>query len=203
VTSRPQGTHRLNDNGGFAYPGLLATSQRCLTPITPLTDRKATVTAAINALVVNVGGYRPETYIPSGLIWGVNVLSPTAPMTEGAAYGQNNTRPRKIMVLMTDGENTLRFNPSNGLHQTPSAGNAGRNQLTATNNDTTALCNYAKSKNIEVYTVALAVSSNTARDLLSACASQVDNYFDVRDTALLEEAFLGIAASIYKVRIVS
>jgi hypothetical protein len=107
------------------------------------------------------------------------------------------------MVLMTDGENTLRFNPSNGLHQTPSGGTAGQPQLTATNNDTTALCNYAKSKKIEVYTVALAVSSNTARDLLSACASEADNYFDVRDTALLEEAFLGIAASIYKVRIVS
>ncbi|MBB5744793.1 TadE/TadG family type IV pilus assembly protein [Brevundimonas variabilis] len=203
VTSRPQGTHRLNDNAGFPYPGLLATSQNCLTAITPLTDRKATITAAINALVVNVGNYKPETYIPSGLMWGINVLSPTEPFSQGAAYGTNNTRPRKIMVLMTDGENTLRFNPSNGLHQAPSGGNAGVTQLAATNTDTTALCNYAKSKKIEVYTVALAVTSNTARNLLSACASEADNYFDVRDTALLEEAFLGIAASIYKVRIVS
>lgn len=203
VTSRPQATHRLNDNAGFAYPGLLATSQNCLTPITRLTDRKATVTTAINNLVVNIGGYRPETYIPSGLMWGINVLSPSEPMSEGAAYGPNNSRPRKIMVLMTDGENTLRFNPANGLHQTPSGGAAGQAQLTTTNADTAALCNYAKARNIEIFTVALAVASNTARDLLSTCATDGDHYFDVRDTGALEQAFLGIAASIYKVRIIS
>ena len=204
VTSRKEGTHRLNDNLGKTYPGLLARSQNCLTAITPLTSTKSTVTSAINALIVNIGtGYKPETYIPAGLMWGINVLSPTEPMVEAAAYGENNTRPRKIMVLMTDGENTLRFNPSNGLHQTPSAGSAGVTQLTATNTDTAALCTYAKSKNIEIYTVALAVSSATAQTLLENCASEEDNYFDVQDTSVLEEAFLGIAASIYRVRIVS
>jgi Flp pilus assembly protein TadG len=203
VTSRKEGTHRLNDNVGKTYPGLLSTSQNCLTAITPLTDTKTMVTAAINGLIINVGNYKPETYIPSGLMWGINVLSPTEPMTQAEAYGQNNTRPRKIMVLMTDGENTLRFNPSNGLHQAPSNGNPGKVQLTATNADTAALCEYAKDKKIEVYTVALAVSSNTARNLLAGCASEDDHYFDVQDAAVLEEAFLNIAASIYKVRIVS
>lgn len=204
VASRKDSSHRLNDNLGRTYPGFLSRTQTCLTPITPLTQTKATVTSAINALIVNIGsGYKPETYIPAGLMWGINVLSPTEPMVEAAPYGVNNTRPRKIMVLMTDGENTLRVNTSNGLHQAPSAGAAGVTQLATTNSDTTALCNYAKSKNIEIYTVALAVTSQTARGLLENCASEADNYFDVEDTSQLEEAFLGIAASIYKVRIVS
>ena len=203
VSSRKEGSHRLNDDVGKKYPGIISRYQYCLTPITPLTATKATITAAINGLIVNIGGYKPETYIPAGLMWGINVLSPTEPMTEAAPYGQNNTRPRKIMVLMTDGENTLRYNASSVRHTTPSSGTSGQTQLAATNSDTATLCNYAKGKKIEIYTVALAVSSDTARDLLKGCASEEDNYFDVRDTAALEEAFLGIAASIYKVRIVS
>ena len=38
-----------------------------------------------------------------GLAWGWRVLSPTAPFTEGAPYGDN---VRKVIVLMSDGENT-------------------------------------------------------------------------------------------------
>ena len=54
-----------------------------------------------------------ETYLPSGLIWGWRVLSPTAPFTKVEASANqpastissyHNPRWRKIMVLMTDGE---------------------------------------------------------------------------------------------------
>ncbi len=204
VASRKEGVFRLNDQGpDKLYPGLLSTSQNCLNPITPLTEQKSTVTNAIQSLVVNVGGYRPQTYIPSGLIWGVNMLSPTMPLTEGAAYHAENRNPRKIMVLMTDGENTLRFQPSNGTHIAPStSGNSGATQLRATNDDTAAICAYAKSQNIEIFTVAFAVSSSTARDLLEGCASGSDHYFDARDPSSLRAAFSSIAASINKVRLV-
>lgn len=203
VGSRTEGQFRLNDQRpDKRYPGFLATSQNCLNPITPLTDQKTTVTNAIQSLVVNVGGYRPLTYIPSGLIWGVNVLSPQEPFTQAAAYDADNRRPRKILVLMTDGENTLRFEPSTGRHTTPSGGTAGTQQLRATDNDTTAICNYAKSQKIEVFTVALAVNSTTARSMLEACASGPSNYFDARDAGDLRTAFADIAASINKVRLV-
>lgn len=204
VASRTEGVMRLNDaHPEKPYPGLLSTSQNCLTPITPLTDRRADVLSAINGLVVNVGGYRPLTYIPSGLIWGVNVLSPSAPFDQGEAYHEANRRPRKILVLMTDGENTLRFDPSTGRHTAPSSnGASGQQQLRATNNDTAAICEYARSKHIEVFTVALAVSSNEARDLLQGCASDNEHYFDARDSAALGSAFAAIAASINRVRLV-
>ncbi len=204
VASRTEGVMRLNDaHPEKPYPGLLSTSQNCLTPITPLTARRNDVLRAINGLVVNVGGYRPLTYIPSGLIWGVNVLSPTAPFEEADPYHDGNRKPRKILVLMTDGENTLRYDPSTGRHTTPStSGNSGQQQLRATNNDTAAICDYARSQNIEVFTVALAVSSSTARNLLQACASDSEHYFDARDTAALRGAFSSIAASINRVRLV-
>ncbi|WP_374513320.1 pilus assembly protein TadG-related protein [Brevundimonas sp.] len=204
VASRTEGIMRLTDaHPEKPYPGLLSTSQNCLTPITPLTDRRNTVISAIDSLIVNVGGYRPLTYIPSGLIWGVNVLSPTAPFEDGDAYDAANRKPRKILVLMTDGENTLRFNPSNGRHVTPSgSGNSGAQQLRATNDDTAAICAYARSQEIEVFTVALAVSSGTARNLLEDCASDAEHYFDARDTAALRDSFAAIAASINRVRLV-
>lgn len=204
VASRTEGVMRLNDtHPEKPYPGLLATRQNCLTPITPLTDRRNTVLSAIDGLIVNVGGYRPSTYIPAGVIWGVNVLSPTAPFTDGEAYDDDNRQPRKIMVLMTDGENTLRFDPSDGRHVAPSgSGNSGAQQLRATNDDTAAICDYARSKQIEIYTVALAVSSSTARNLLEDCATDADHYFDARDTAALRDSFAAIAASINRVRLV-
>ncbi|HEY0102879.1 MAG TPA: pilus assembly protein TadG-related protein [Brevundimonas sp.] len=203
VGSRTEGIFRLNDQRpDKRYPGLLSTSQNCLTPITPLTSQKSVVTSAIQNLVINVGSYRPLTYIPTGVIWGVNMLSPSLPLAEGSAYHSENRNPRKIMVLMTDGENTLRFDASNGRHSTPSGGNAGVTQLRATNTDTAAICDYAKEQNIEIFTVAFAVSSSTARDLLEGCASGSDHYFDARDANSLRSAFSSIAASINKVRLV-
>jgi Flp pilus assembly protein TadG len=203
VGSRKEGSWRLNDKPGKTYPGLLATSQNCLNPILPLTDQKATVASAIDRLIVNIGGYKPLTYIPAGLMWGVNTLSPEAPFTGGRAYDPENRQPRKIMVLMTDGENTLRFNPSNGLHQGFSSnGNTANVQLAATNNDTAAICAYAKANGIEVFTVLLAVQSDAARSLLQGCATDSSSAFDASDTAAMTDAFTAIARAITQVRLV-
>ncbi|QBX37623.1 VWA domain-containing protein [Brevundimonas sp. S30B] len=199
VASRHQGMLRLNDSQPeMKYEGLMQTSQTCLNPILPLTNQKAVILSAVQGLIVNRGSYQPETYIPAGMIWGVNVLSPTAPFTEGGAYHVANRDPRKIMVLMTDGANTLRFVPGSGMH-----GSATAAQVATTNSDTQAICTYAKSNKIEVFTVALAVESATARQMLEDCASSRDHYFDASDSAALTDAFQEIAASINKVRLIN
>ena len=46
-----------------------------------------------------------ETNIPIGLAWGWHTLSPNAPLADGSAYGTPNLT--KIVVLMTDGDNTM------------------------------------------------------------------------------------------------
>lgn len=66
--------------------------------ILPLTDTPATVTSAITAMTAEGG-----TNIHEGTVWGMRVLSPTAPFTEGAPYDQATS---KVMIMMTDGENT-------------------------------------------------------------------------------------------------
>ena len=198
VGSRNTGTLRLDDTQPTTrYPGLMQTSQTCLRPILPLSQNKATVLTQITDLIVNVGGYRPETYIPAGMIWGINALSPSAPLTEGRPYGEG---VRKIIVLMTDGENTLRYVPSNGTHTSPSGATAAA-QLAATNSDVGSLCTYAKSQGIEIYTVSLGVTSVTAGNMLSACATSGSHAHAASNTSALLAAFRQIAMSINAVRL--
>lgn len=198
VYSRKSGNLRLNDSEPMTpYVGFLGTSQRCLNPIVPLTSHKDALTSAIDALVINNGSYKPSTYIPGGLIWGVNVLSPTAPFTEGKAYDSTNKQPRKALVLMTDGANTMYFKNSDGSHQ--NATNNGH--VTTTNNDTSKICDYAKSQKIEVFTVAFAVNDASAKTMLQSCASGADQYYDATDAAALAAAFQAIGQSLTSLRL--
>lgn len=177
------------------YVGIVQTSQTCLNPIVPLTNNSSTINSAINGLVVNIGGYKPETYIPAGLLWGVNVLSPPAPFTEGAAYDSNNKQPRKTIVLMTDGFNTLYSNTSGGI----ALGNS--TQLATTYSDQQRVCNYAKSKNIEIYTIGFGVTDATGLSNLKSCATDASHYFDAQSSADLIAAFKTIGGKLTKVRI--
>lgn len=198
VLSRKSGELRLNDSEPTSpYTGFLGTDQRCLNPIVPLTSDKAVLTSAIDKLIINIGGYKPSTYIPGGLIWGVNVLSPTAPFAEAKAYDTANKMPRKAMVLMTDGANTMYFRASDGTHQ--NATNNGH--VTTTNVDTTKICDYAKSKKIEVFTVAFAVTDVAAKTMLQGCATSAGHYYDATDAAALTAAFQSIGQSLTSLRL--
>lgn len=169
------------------YPGFM--NLTCASAITPLTNKVATVKAAITALTAS-----GDTYIPSGLAWGFNMLSSPQPLTEAAAYdatGQN-LKPRKAMVLMTDGANSKLMNASNGRHDVTPAPNPG-SPATQANNYTSELCNNIKSNNIEIFTVAFNVTDNNIKSILKSCASDADHYFDATDTAGLMKSFQEIA----------
>ena len=178
-----------------AYTGIMQTSQGCLNPIIPLTNNSKTISDGINGLVVNIGSYKPETYIPGGLIWGVNVLSPPQPFQEGAAYDSKNKQPRKAIVLMTDGANT-QYSTSTG-----SVATANTSQLAQTYNDQKKVCDYARQKNIEIYAIGFGVSDNTSLNNLKYCATDAAHYFDAKSSADLVAAFKTIGGQLTKVRI--
>lgn len=202
VGSRMPAKARLDDGSpNVRYPGYLATSQLCPTPITKLTSDQSTVLSAISAMVTNKGSYYPLTYIPAGLIWGQNVLSGTAPFTEGKDYDPANIAPRKVVVLMTDGDNTLRFQQSDGKHVAFQSGNeiAQRND---TDEDTAKICDYMKLNKIEVFSVAFMVDNTQAKNLLEACATDASHYYDASDSQKLIDSFQAIADSLAMVRLV-
>ncbi|MFN3857003.1 MAG: vWA domain-containing protein [Caulobacter sp.] len=165
------------------YPGFLDLT--CGSELTPLTRNFGQIRSGISSLKAN-----GLTYIPAGLAWGFNLLSPAQPFTEGAAYDPSNRKPRKALVLMTDGENTRLMNPANGRHDKAPNGVA-----TQANDYTAELCRNIKAQNIEIYTVAFQVTDAKIKSILKGCASSEANYYDASSAGDLVTAFEQIALS--------
>jgi Flp pilus assembly protein TadG len=81
-------------------PDTRGPNRGCPTPIVPLTTNRNTIVNAVRAMRDWNGG---GTNQAEGLAWGWRVLSPTPPFTQGRPYGDD---VRKVIVLMSDGENT-------------------------------------------------------------------------------------------------
>lgn len=84
-------------------PDTRGPNRGCPTPIIPLTSNETTMQTAVSAMRHWNGG---GTNQAEGLAWGWRVLSPGAPFTEGEAFNAARDNVRKVIVLMSDGENT-------------------------------------------------------------------------------------------------
>jgi Flp pilus assembly protein TadG len=204
VNSRTSGTLRLSDaQPETRYVGRVNESPICLTPIIPLTSDIESIRAGITGMVTSLPGFgTPMTYIPTGMLWGINVLSPTAPFTEGAPYDPDgdNRNPRKAIVLMTDGKNSLYY--TGGNHN--DAGNVQPTfdtRTAASNTELLTLCTYAKSRNIEVFVVAFGAEAAEVSTMLSSCATDAAHFYLASDGAALEQAFQNIGESLSYVRL--
>lgn len=192
--------------------------------ITPLTTTKNTVSSAITSMQAK--GY---TNITAGLMWGWRVLSPGAPFTEGRAYSDNENQ--KIMILMTDGENTYfpylekDKNPSSNSYagkfvksaygawgyifknHLGTTSNSSSEVFTKLNGRTATACANAKAAGIRIYTVGFEINSSSSSDpdatlqLLQDCASDRNKYFDAQNEDDLLAAFSAIGNDISLLRI--
>lgn len=201
-TTVPINAHQVNGYGATG-PGFGCVSA----PIAPLTNDYASVKAKVDALAA-----AGNTNIMEGVAWGMRVLSPGEPFTEGSDPGKGDVE--KIMVVLTDGTNTF-GNMSNQLGSTYSSfgyladgrvgmAAGGVSSTTASMNEKTlAACTSAKAQGIEVYTIRLEEPNVATGTMLKGCASVPENYFDVPSRAQLDEAFAKIKERIVKVRISS
>jgi Flp pilus assembly pilin Flp len=195
------------------------------TPILPLTANPATVIATIGNMKAEGG-----TNIHEGTAWGMRVLSPGAPFTEGGPYDEAIS---KVMIIMTDGENTayqtnnlngasydtaygFPYNSRNTNANSTSGGNIERmGPLGATNaqlvtqmNERTAqTCANAKAAGITVYTIGLAtnkVSQSTpevVRAMLTNCATTADRARFPNQSSELKATFADIADDLSALRL--
>ncbi|CAN7284338.1 pilus assembly protein TadG-related protein [Phenylobacterium sp. LjRoot225] len=198
VTAKPKPSGSKGPNAGCS----LQTIQRLTTDFTALKS-------AVNSMTD--GG---ETNIPNGLMWGWHTLSPNAPFADGVAY--LTPKHKKIVVLMTDGDNTMSTKGGNNNSNYSAAGFVwqGRflkadgtklNAIYSSETDRTAamdsrlkkLCANMKasSVDIEIYTVGVGVTTAN-KALLQACASGADHYFDVTAGSNLTSTFQSIANQI-------
>ena len=188
-----------NPSGGGPNSGCTTT------PITPMTNHRRTIEDAIRDM--DASG---TTNIPNGIGWGVRVLSPQAPFTEGAEYGDRNTL--KAMVILTDGDNVMRGGNGELLSEYEAYGYArhGRLGLTTSSSNqladalderTAAACRYAREQGIRVYTITFQVNSSSTRELMENCASHPSLYFDSPSSSALREAFNLIAGDLSNLRL--
>ncbi|PSC05734.1 hypothetical protein SLNSH_07070 [Alsobacter soli] len=187
VKSRPHPLNLSDDKPSTPYAAIMTqtngTPGACASPIQPLTTNYGLLKSSISALTA-----QGETYLPAGLVWGLNVLSPDQPFSEGAAYDPNGKMPRKVMVFMTDGVNTKSLNASSLMHD-------GTNRSQA-DDYTKKLCANIKAKGIEIYSIALMVDDADAKTMLQNCASGGDHYFDATNSSMLTSVFSQIATSL-------
>lgn len=157
-------------NDVSAGPGICPTTQ-----IRALTPTKQNVLDTIAAL--KAGG---DTHIPTGLIWGWNLLDPAEPYTARTKAELDGIGGRKVLLLMTDGinANSPRLwdgaylpNGSTGLTLNPN----WRDDGTKSNNLTTQICENIKGDGIQIYTVMFDVPPGSQIEaILTNCASKID-----------------------------
>ncbi|MDB5438590.1 MAG: pilus assembly protein TadG [Caulobacteraceae bacterium] len=150
-----------------------------------------------------------ETHIPLGLAWGWNVLSPYGPFSDGVAYSTPKTT--KIVVLMTDGENTYTTKNSNNDSNYDGYGFIWNNRMGSTSSNSgsrtdaidarlSLLCSNMKAAGVVIYTVRVEVTTGSS-DLLQGCASKPEFFYDVQSASSLNAVFSAIAGSIENLRI--
>ena len=184
-------------------PNFMCTSA----PLLPLSTNKTTIKNAINAMVA-----QGATGVGEGAAWGWRVLSPGEPFTEGRGYNSaNNT---KVLVLMTDGQNTYYPNSKFLKSWYDIYGYVVRNHLGTTSTNASTLtqfmdqrtlqiCNNIKAAGIIIYTVAFQIPGDQAGalDLLNSCASDADKYFAPGTNSELLAAFNAIGRDITELRV--
>lgn len=176
------------------------------TPLLPLTSDKTAAETAVDAMLAN-----GSTNIGEGLMWGWRTLSPEPPFAEGRSW--SDTRNQKIIVLMTDGQNTYqRYSGSHNWTWYGAFGHAAKGRLgttntatallTAMNAKTAAACANAKAKGITVYTIAFRLESDPSTlSLLANCASGSSKAFTASDGSALIQTFQIIGREISQLRV--
>ena len=184
-------------------PNFMCTSA----PLLPLSTDKTTIKNAINAM-----GAQGATGVGEGAAWGWRALSPSEPLTEGRAYStENNT---KVLVLMTDGQNTYYPNSKFLKSWYDIYGYVDSNHLGTTSTSSSTLtqimdqrtlqiCDNIKAAGVVIYTVAFQIPGDQAGalDLLNSCASDEDKYFAPGTEAELLAAFNAIGRDISELRL--
>ncbi|GJD50609.1 hypothetical protein OPKNFCMD_3352 [Methylobacterium crusticola] len=181
-------------SGASAYPAdtcdTTSNGAPTLTSIRPLTTDYASLNTAIDSMTA--GG---NTNVTIGVAWGMEALTPYGPLA--TAVDLSNDRVTKIMVVLTDGDNTENRwqNVCTGTWY-----DYFTNCLSASsfNARTLSACTAAKNAGITIYTVRV-IDGNA--DMLKSCASKDGFFYNVITANDLKPAFQSIGSSIAQFRL--
>ncbi len=164
--------------GGLtAFSADTARSGSCsLAPILPLTTDFTALNASIDGMVAS-----GNTNTTIGLAWGLHVLTPGEPVTNGAPFATKGLT--KYIIFMTDGDNTQNRQTKNQVE---------------IDTRTRRVCETIRDAKIQVFTAKI-IKGNA--NLLRECATSPDMFYEVLDVAQLDPVFEKIYALIVGTRI--
>jgi Flp pilus assembly protein TadG len=172
--------------------------------ILPLSDSRSGIDAAIDGFTA-----AGQTNVAQGAVWGWATLSPDEPFTEGAEYGDEETK--KFIIVMTDGENFVSTTAgSYSAYGTIAEANVALGcpsnneacKVGEVDNRTEEVCDAMKDLDITVYTVGFDMSAGSpALELLEDCATDPNKFFDSPSNADLKAAFATIGNELINIRI--
>lgn len=179
-------------------PITVGPNRACPTPVVPLTNDFDKLRKAASEMTEWNGS---GTNVSEGLSWGMRVLSPAAPYTDGAPWKTPGIS--KIVLLLTDGENVVfgaSEQPTKSDYTSYGYLAGGRfgsdDQAAAARNVdgwTKSVCTQLKNEGVQIYTMVLQSDTAANRALYSACASDPSGYYAVNDPAKLPDVFQQIA----------
>jgi Flp pilus assembly protein TadG len=149
-------------------------TEQCASSVTsmmPLSYNWTALNSKIDQMVAD-----GNTNVTIGLVWGFHALSPTLPLTEGAAYGTANLS--KYLIILTDGTNTQ---------------NRWSSDQSTIDARTALACTNIKNAGIKIYAIRVIDGNAT---LLQNCASSPSMYYDVQDASQLSGVFSAIGTVI-------
>jgi Flp pilus assembly protein TadG len=204
------GTH---NNGTVYGPNYSCVSN----PLLPITADQSQILTQIAAMPA-----QGNTNIHDGLMWAWRLLSPTEPFTQGREYNAPNNF--KIIILMTDGDNT--YSSSSNMNRStyasygfihPAVSPAGMPSgagLLGVNTTTNSIVvdkmdertmeactNVKDTGDVLIYTIGFQVSTQSTLNLLRDCATEPSMAYQSNSNAELIAVFEAIAANISTLRV--
>jgi Flp pilus assembly protein TadG len=160
-----------------------------------------------------------NTNVAMGLAWGWHTLSKNAPFADGVdPVTTNGKKTTKVIVLLTDGDNTndVTNNPNKSIYTgygyigqgrlknasgvALTTGSSATDRRDAIDSREQLLCQAAKDKGVVIYAIGVGVSTHS-KAILQQCATKLDMYYDVTSADQLTSVFNTIAGSIQNLRI--
>lgn len=152
-----------------------------LTTLIPLSYDWAALNNKVDAMKPN-----GNTNVTIGLVWAWHALTAQAPLSEAAPPAPDLD---KVIILLTDGDNTEAWKNSNKTKVTSQSAIDARTELVCTN---------IKGAGIKLYTIRVIDGNAT---LLKKCASNPSMYYNVQQASQLNDVFAAIAQNLANLRI--
>jgi len=188
------------------------------TPLLPLTSDKSSIISRINSMVAS-----GNTNIAQGAVWGWHLLSENEPFK---ALPYDSGSNSKVMILMTDGDNTSNYNGNMNLstlyaaygypwNDRPSGapsnsrlwGNPSNTTTNLTrlqdemNARTLSTCTNAKAAGIKIYTIGLSSTNATTIQMLKDCSNGDGYWYFPATSDALKDTFKQIASQLASLRL--